>query len=307
MIRPKGASVNKLVETYCDVDDFCQLFITQWQRMLLETGEIKRRRACRLSPAEVMTIIIHFHQSHYRDFKNYYLHYVCRQLKPYFPELLSYTRFLAVMPSVVVPMSSYLTSKLGKPTGIQFVDSTKIEVCHIIRAKRNKVFEGFAQHGKGTMGWSFGFKLHLIINHLGEIVALKLTKGNVDDRKPVAEMANSIFGKLYGDKGYISKALSGELREKGVTLITTVRKNMKKKFISLWDRAILKKRFIIETVNDQLKNISYIDHSRHRSVHGFMLNLLGGLIAYCLKKEKPSLDLTSQELELLESNNLMLA
>ena len=136
--------MNKLIETYCDVDDFCQLFIKHWQRMLLESGEIKRRRACRLSPAEVMTIIIHFHQSHYRDFKNYYLHYVCRQLKPYFPELLSYTRFLAVMPSVVVPMCSYLTSKLGKPTGIQFVDSTKIEVCHIIRAKRNKVFEGIA-------------------------------------------------------------------------------------------------------------------------------------------------------------------
>lgn len=299
--------MNKLVETYCDVDDFSKLFFPSWQRILLENGEIKRRRACRLSPSEVMTIIIHFHQSHYRDFKSYYLHYVCRQLKAYFPELLSYTRFLALMPSVVVPMCSYLTSKLGKPTGIQFVDSTKIEVCHIIRAKRNKVFEGVAHHGKGTMGWSYGFKLHLIINHLGEIVALKLTTGNVDDREPVSDMADSIFGKLYGDKGYISKALSGELLEKGVELITTVRKNMKKKFISLWDRALLKKRFIIETVNDQLKNISYIEHSRHRSMHGFMLNLLGGLIAYCLKEEKPSLDLTSQELEILESNNLMLA
>ena len=299
--------MNKLVETYCDVDDFSKLFSPSWQRILLENGEIKRRRACRLSPSEVMTIIIHFHQSHYRDFKNYYLHYVCRQLKAYFPELLSYTRFLALMPSVVVPMCSYLTSKLGKHTGIQFVDSTKIEVCHIIRAKRNKVFEGVAHHGKGTMGWSYGFKLHLIINHLGEIVALKLTTGNVDDREPVSDMADSIFGKLYGDKGYISKALSGELLEKGVELITTVLKNMKKKFVSLWDRALLKKRFIIETVNDQLKNISYIEHSRHRSMHCFMLNLLGGLIAYCLKEEKPSLDLTSQELEILESNNLMLA
>ena len=299
--------MNKLVETYCDVDDFCQLFIPHWQRILLENGEMKRNRACRLSSAEVMTIIIHFHQSHYRDFKNYYLHYVCRQLKPYFPELLSYARFLALMPSVVVPMCSYLTSKLGKPTGIQFVDSTKIEVCHIMRAKQNKVFEGIAEHGKGTMGWSFGFKLHLIINQLGEIVALKLTKGNLDDRQPISEMAGALFGKLYGDKGYISQALTGELLEKGVELITTVRKNMKKKFISLWDRAILKKRFIIETVNDQLKNISYIEHSRHRSAHGFMLNLLGGLIAYCLKEEKPSLNLTAQELELLDSTNIVLA
>ena len=204
-------------------------------------------------------------------------------------------------------MCSYLTSKLGKPTGIQFVDSTKIEVCHIIRAKRNKVFEGIACHGKGTMGWSFGFKLHLIINHLGEIVSLKLTKGNEDDRSPVSEMADGLFGKLYGDKGYISKALTGELLEKGVELITTVRKNMKKKFISLWDRALLKKRFIIETVNDQLKNISYIEHSRHRSIHGFMLNLIGGLIAYCLKDDKPSLNLTAQEAELLDGHGLVVA
>ena len=299
--------MNKLIETYCDVDDFCQLFIPHWQRILLENGEIKRNRACRLSPAEVMTIIIHFYQSHYRDFKNYYLHSVCRQLKPYFPELLSYTRFFALMPSVVVPMCSYLTSKLGKPTVMQFVDSTKIEVCHIIRAKRNKVFEGIAEHGKGSMGWSFGFKLHLIINHLGEIVALKLTKGNVDDRQLVSEMAESLFGKLYDDKGYISKALTADLLEKGVELLTTVCKNMKKKFISLWDRAMLKKRFIIETVNDQLKNISYIEHSRHCSVHGFMLNLLGGLIANCLKEDKRLLNLTAQELELLNSTNIVLA
>ena len=298
---------DKLVETFCDVDDFCKLFIAQWQKTLIENGDKKRKRACRLSPAEIMTIIIYFHQSHYRDFKNYYLHYVCKHLKSYFPGLLSYTRFLGLTESVLIPMCSYLTARLGRPTGIQFVDSTKIEVCHIIRAKRNKVFKDVATYGKSTMGWSYGFKLHLIINHLGEILSLKLTKGNVDDRQPVSEMAESIFGTLYGDKGYISKALSGELLDKGVELITTVRKNMKKKFLSLWNRAMLKKRFIIETVNDQLKNISYIEHARHRSMHRFMLNLLGGLIAYCLKYDKPTLDLTADEFNLLESSNLMLA
>ena len=299
--------MDKLIETFCDIDDFCQMFISQWQQQLIENGDKKRRRACRLTPSEIMTIIVHFHQSHYRDFKNYYLNYVSKALKAYFPELLSYSRFLDMTASVVIPMCAYLTSKLGKPTGIQFVDSTKIEVCHIIRAKRNKVFDGIACHGKGTMGWSFGFKLHLIINHLGEIVALKLTKGNEDDRKPVPEMAEGLWGKLYGDKGYISQALAGELFNKGVELITTIRKNMKKKFISLWDRALLKKRFIIETVNDQLKNISYIEHSRHRSIHGFMLNLIGGLIAYCLKDDKPNLDLTPQESELLDMHGIVLA
>ena len=139
--------MDKLIDTFCDVNDLCQLFIAQWQQQFIDSGERKRRRACKLSPAEIMTIIIHFHQSHYRDFKSYYLLHVCRNLKDYFPELLSYTRFHGLTASVVVPMCSYLTSKLGKPTGIQFIDSTKIEVCHIIRAKRNKVFEGIAHHG----------------------------------------------------------------------------------------------------------------------------------------------------------------
>ena len=166
--------MNKLVELFCDVDDFSAVFIPEWEARLINNGEIKRRRVKRMSNAEIMTIIINFHQSHYRDFKNYYLGYVSKYLKEEFPSLLSYTRFIEVMPSVIIPLSSYLTTRLGKPTGIAFVDSTKISVCHIIRAKRNRVFEGVAKHGKGTMGWSFGFKLHLIVNHLGEILSVKI-------------------------------------------------------------------------------------------------------------------------------------
>ena len=142
------------------------------------------------------------------------------------------------------------------------------------------------------MGWFYGFKLHLVVNHNGEIVAAKVTTGNVHDTQPVAELAEGLTDKLYGDKGYLSKALAADLFEKGVTLVTTVRKNMKAKAISLWDTAMLSRRYIIETINDQLKNISYIEHSRHRSMNGFMLNLMAGLVAYCLKKYKPSLNLT---------------
>lgn len=161
--------MDKLIETYCDFDDFCQEFIEQWQRLLVENSEVKRQRACRLSIAEIMTIIIHIHQSHFRDFKFYYLHYVCSELKECFPDILSYTRFLGITARAVVPMCSYHTARLGKPTGLQFVDSTQIDVCHIIRAKRNRVFDGVAAHGKGTMGWSYGFKLHMLRPELPQI------------------------------------------------------------------------------------------------------------------------------------------
>jgi hypothetical protein len=287
--------MKNLVELFCDVDDLCKVFIPQWQKQLLEDGSRTRKRDCRMSMSEIMTIIIGFHMSHHRDFKNYYLGYVTAFHRKEFPNLLSYTRFLAMMPRTIVPMCAYFSTLKGKPTGIEFIDSTSLKVCHNIRIPRHKTFDGIAQRGKGTMGWFYGFKLHLIVNHHGEIVAAKVTTGNVHDTKPVEELASNLPDKLYGDKGYLSKALEANLFEKGVELITTVRKNMKAKAMSLWDRAMLSKRFIIETINDQLKNVSFIEHSRHRSVNGFTLSLMAGLVAYCLKENKPSLNITDVE------------
>ncbi len=293
--------MNKLVEIYCDVDDFCQRFLPEWEKQLLASGMRKRRRAGRMQASEIMTIIILFHQSNHRDFKNYYKGFITHFYADAFPELLSYTRFLEVMPSMVVPLCSYFAYLKGKPTGIAFVDSTSLKVCHNLRIPRHRVFDGIAKRGRGTMGWFYGFKLHLIINHQGDILAVKITPANTDDRKPVADMCQSVVGKLYGDKGYISHALAEELFEQGVEFVTNVRKNMKARAYSLWDRAMLSRRFIIETINDQLKNISQIEHSRHRSVHGFMLNLIAGLIAYCLRENKPALNLTESESSLLKN------
>lgn len=154
---------------------------------------------------------------------------------------------------------------------------------------RNKVFSDIAKKGKSTIGWFFGFKLHLIINECGELLAVKFTKGNVDDRSPVLDMVKNIFGKLYGDKGYISKELTENLFDKCVHLITGVKKNMKNKLLTLIDKILLRKRSIIEAVNDQLKNISQIEHSRHRGVYNFIVNILCGLIAYTLQPKKPTI------------------
>ncbi len=286
-------------ELYCNIDDFNQFFYPEWEKTLLESGDKKRRRQGVMSPSELMTILINFHQSHYKDFKSYYLCHVHQHLRKEFPNLLSYTRFLGVMSSVLVPLCAYFTHCKGKPTGIAFVDASSIKVCQNIRIPRHKVFDGIAQRGKSTMGWFYGFKVHLIINHKGEILATKLTAGNVDDRKPVPEMAKDLYGKLYGDKGYVSSLLSDELFEQDVGLITNVRRNMKTRAIALWDKIILKKRFIIETVNEQLKNITQIEHSRHRSVSGFMLNLIGSLIAYCHKKDKPTIRIDKSDMKTL--------
>jgi hypothetical protein len=285
-----------LLELFCDVDDFWKIFSPIWERQLMTAGNVKRKRQTQLSISEMMTIMIHFHQSNYRNFKAYYLQYLQVNMRSEFPNLVSYNRFVELMPRTLIPLLAYMRGRKGNCTGISFVDSTPLKVCHNRRINRHKVFAGLAERGKTSMGWFFGFKLHLVVNDQGEILAFQLTPGNVDDRKPVPKMTKKLFGKLFGDRGYISQALFQQLYEEGLMLITSLRKNMKNHLMLLEDKLMLRKRSIIETINDQLKNISQIEHTRHRSYANFIVNLLAGLIAYDLQAKKPSLNLSHDQI-----------
>ncbi len=288
-----------LVELFVQVDDFC-LFFNQWlQTKQLTNGCSKRGRKPALCNSEIMTIVIHFHQSHYRNFKHYYCDYVQTHLHSEFPRLVSYNRFVELMPTVSIPLCAYLLARRGQVTGISFMDATSIPVCHNRRIKRHKVFADIAERGKTSMGWFYGFKLHLVVNDKGELLAFQLTAGNVDDRKTVPLLAKELWGKLFADKGYISQVLFEALFEQDIQLITPIRSNMKNRLLSIMDKLLLRKRSLIETINDQLKNISQISHTRHRSINNFFVNLVAGLIAYTHQPKKPSLHLTDDELALL--------
>jgi hypothetical protein len=279
-----------LLELFVHIDDFCQAFLPLWQQNLISDGSKKRQRHGQLTISEIMTIIVHFHQARYRDFKTYYTRYVCIHLKSEFPYLVSYERFVILMPSVLGPLSAYLKTLYGSCSGISFIDSTTLEVCDPHRIHTHKVFAGIAQRGKGSMGWFYGLKVHLVINDRGELLACQITPGNVDDRKPVPTLCKRLFGKLIGDRGYISQTLVAQLRESfNLQLITRVRKNMKNRLICLVDKLLLRKRAIIESVVDQFKNISQIEHTRHRSPINAFVNLIAGLVAYCHQPKKPSL------------------
>ena len=234
---------------------------------------------CILSPSKMMTLVVVFHLSHYRAFNHFYQH-VGQYGHHEFPNLVSYERFVALQAYLLIPLCVYLNSRKGRVTGISFIDSTSLIVCHNRRIHSHRVFKDLAKRGKNSIGWFFGFKLHIIINDQGELLAFKLTPANTDDRTPVPEMTRRIWGKLFGDKGYISQPLFDLLFQQGLQLITKIKKNMKNKLMPMTDKILLRKRALIETVNDPLKNISQIEHTRHRSLTGFMLNLLGGLVAY---------------------------
>jgi Transposase DDE domain len=284
-----------IVTIFCDIDDFCRHLLTARYPQLEAASHPSKRHFARLTLSEVMTILVFFHASHYRTFKHFYFAHMLGQRRGEFPTLPSYTRFVELIPLALLPLCAYVQTRKGPVTGLQFIDSLPIRVCHNGRIGSHKVFAGLAQRGKGSMGWFYGFKLHLVINEQGELLGLTLTPGNTDDRRPVAKLVRQLWGKLFGDRGYISQELFEHLWGQGLQLITKVKRNMKNKLMPVLDKVLLRKRALIECVNDQLKNISQIEHTRHRSATNGIVNILAAVVAYTFQSKKPALDLSTNQ------------
>jgi Transposase DDE domain len=289
-------SNDKIIEIFCMIDDFCKEIDQVIEQSSIDDGvqTKKRRKKSKMSDSEVITIMLLFHLKGYRCLKHFYLYYVKRHMQRDFPETVSYNRFVELQKKSVLPMVIFLqTCCLGRCTGISFLDSTIIKVCHYKREKQNKVFKGIANKGKGTMGWFYGLKLHIIINERGEIIDFLITQGNVDDRKPLRDKTfhDKVFGKIYADRGYIGQDLFEKLFVDGIHLVTKIRKNMKNSLMHIYDKIMLRKRAVIESVNDILKNQCQIEHTRHRSFDNFITNLISGLIAYSFYPSKPNINI----------------
>lgn len=280
-----------LTRLFCDTDDFCKGFIADWEKNQIEDETKKRRRKSRLSHSEIMTIVVYYHQSGYKTFKWFYERSICKNRKPEFPNLVSYNRFIELLPDVLIPLTLFMKTRCRKGRGVAFIDSTPLRVCDNLRIPRHKTFQGEAQRGKSSTGWFYGFKLHLLIDDNGEILSFQITRGNVDDRTPVPMLLKDFIGKVFGDRGYISAELTERLTAENVELITTLRKNMKPRVLADFDKLLLRKRNLIETVNDQLKNTFDLEHSRHRSLTNYMINVVASLVAYSYQEKKPSLNI----------------
>jgi hypothetical protein len=294
-------SKDKITEIFVLTDEFCQEFNKTITKHSI--GNVPKKKP-KMSQSEVITIMVLFHFGVFKNFKHFYLYYVQEHLTQEFPSTVSYNRFVELLQISALPMTLFLkTCCLGSCTGISFVDSTPIRVCKNKRIPRHKVFDGIAQRGKSTMGYFFGFKLHFIINDKGEILNFVITPGNTDDRAPLKDQkfVEKIKGKLYADKGYVSNKLTEILFVDGLHLITHIRNNMKNVLMEMKDKILLRKRSVIETINDELKNICSIEHSRHRSFENFITNMISGLIAYCFFPKKPAI-----KYETIQSDQLAL-
>jgi len=294
-------TTSKITEIFCLIDEFSKEFEHFTQKSLIG---VKSKRPSIMSSSEIMTIMVLFHTGCFRNFKHFYIGYVQKHMQNEFPNTVSYNRFTELMQNNLLPLTMFLkTCCLGNCTGISFVDSTPVRVCKNKRIKRNKVFKDIANVGKSTMGWFYGFKLHLIINDMGEILSFTITQASTDDREPLKKQSfiKKLFGKLYADKGYIGKELMLNLFNDGIHLITHIKNNMKNSLMTMRDKILLRKRSVIESVNDELKNMCQIEHSRHRSLGNFLSNLISGLVAYCFFPKKPSI-----KFEVQKTNQLVL-
>src|SRR5919202_2317965 len=249
---------------YCCLDDFCKVF-GDWEAHRLIPSEKTRQRPGKLSRSEMLFIMVLFHLSPFKHFKAFYRYGVGQQHRACFADLPHYDRFVSLMPRLFAPLMVLLHGLSGEQTGLYFGDSSKLAVCHNRRIDRHRVFDGLAARGKTAMGWFFGFKLHVVINHKGQIMAVTITPGNIADSTVLDEINRHLRGKLYADKGYISREAFTKLWQRGLHLITGIRRNMRNHLMLLGDKILLRKRFVIETVFDILKSEMGLEHTRHRS------------------------------------------
>jgi hypothetical protein len=281
---------------YCCLDDFCKVF-EDWEAHRLIPSPMIRQRTGKLSRSEMLFIVVLFHLAPYKHFKAFYLYGIGCQHRACFRDLPHYDRFVGLMPRLFVPLMVLLHSLSGEETGLYFADSTRLAVCHNRRIDRHRVFDGLAARGKTSMGWFFGLKLHFVINHKGQVMALKITPGNTADSTMLDQITRQLMGKLYADKGYIGRELFRQLWQRGLHLITGIRRNMRNHLMSLADKLMLRKRFVTETVLDILKTEMGLEHSRHRSIMNAMVHILSCLVAYAFRPGKPSISLAGQQIE----------
>jgi hypothetical protein len=288
----------KLIELFIDVDDLLKSF--QAYQNSRQVGQARRpTRIPQLSESEVCTILAAYHLSGYKCFEYYYRQVIKKSYLSYFPKAPGYERFLVLVSRCYQLMylwSLHCCLKAAR-TGLYIIDSKRSEVCHLKREHSHRVFSVSARKGKTSTGWFYGFKLHLVINDRGEIVNRTLTGGNAADNNPalLQKLLTGLTGICLGDKGYFTSLFECFYGHK-LHLVTKPKRNMKPDWPCLIDHQhYLKKRALIESVNDLLISVCDLEHTRHRKPENAFAHIAAALIAYQFLEHKPAIFIPDQQ------------
>jgi len=289
-----------LTELYVEIDDFCRKICNSLNENLIGMGKVITVDTPGLNLSEILTILVYYHFSRFDCLKHYYLIKMSIGYKKEFTKLPSYNRFVERIKEIAWLAALYLQYKQVSFNGAGYIDSTPLRVSNNKRTGSHKVFKFIAKLGKSSMGWFYGFKLHIVCDFMGNIIKCRITHGAANDLKIGKEMIKDLKGKIFADKGYIGKKEFIELFEKGLILVTGIKKGMKNRLLDIWDKILLKKRSLIESVYNVMKNTLHLEHSRHRSVINAGIYYITTIIAYCWKPNKPQIKFNSQETLLLQ-------
>lgn len=281
----------KLIEIFCDCDDFCNAMSKIQNKLQIGSGR-KPTRTPSITLSESMCILIVYHHSGIKCFQYFYQRMVEKQMRSYFPKAPSYTRFVELIPRSAIAMFLFVNLfRRGTTTGCYFADSKKLPVCDNLRIRSNHVFAGVAGRSKSSTGWFYGLKLFLVINQFGQVMNGWVTPANIADNNfsMMKRIFQSLKGFVFADKGFISQHAFEHFYHLGLKIVTTIRSNMKNKLMPLFEKLLRKKRGIIESVNDLLMTLCDIDHTRHRSPVNALTHILSGVAAYTYLDKLPSI------------------
>lgn len=279
---------DQLITIFCQMDDFCKALAKDPQgAALIQTG--RRGPACGLTLSDIMTVVVMAQFARYRDFKTYYIRHVLVYWRGCFKRLPTYERFVILMKRAMAPLYLLLRYMQGAHTGIYYIDSTCLPVCHLKRSRSHRTFNGVAQYGRTSVDWFFGLKLHLVMNEQAQLMQFSLTSGHTHDSHEAFKLLASLKGWAFGDKGYLGQPLFEQLQAQGVKLITRRRKNMKPtEPLSSEETQRLNQRGLIETVFGHLKQHYQLWHTRHRAIWNAFTHLFSALSAYIIQPLSPA-------------------
>lgn len=281
-----------LYRLFIFADDACQALENYVKTHWLEKENSPQKKTKRpaLRESEIITILVYYHYSGYKNFEYYYKQFVLTDLESYFPKAPSYSHFLTLESRVGILLAILMQTlcKKATKTNIYYIDSKKIPVCDNLRIHSHQVFKGLAARGKSSTGWFYGFKVHLVINNWGEIVSFQLSAANQSDNHVdiLTHLLSHLQGICVGDKGYLTQ-LWAKFYEDGLKIVHKIRNNMKNKLLSVSEKYYLVKRGVIESVNDILASVFDLTHTRHRKAENAFCHILSCLIAYQFYPDKP--------------------